>query len=254
VTRACAVILQVLTAVALLGCDSLPGKPRPEDRYVRPSEVTNFDVLYRHQCAGCHGADGTHGGARPLNDPLYLAVAGDGDLREAITSGVKGTAMPAFEESKGGRLTAAQIDILIGGMRERWGDPQRFVGTRLPAYRSSGTGDPVRGERAYATFCARCHGDDGTGGSDGGSVVDGSFLALASDQSLRTTVIAGRPDLGKPDYRENVRGRPMTAEEIGDVVAWLVSKRKEFPGQPYPAFGERSSSQPLPPEVAQRRP
>jgi hypothetical protein len=28
-------------------------------------------------------------------------------------------------------------------------------------------------------------------------------------------------------------GRVMTAEEIADVVAWLASKRTQYPGQPY---------------------
>ena len=45
----------------------------------------------------------------------------------------------------------------------------------------------------------------------GGSVVDASYLALVSDQYLRTTVIAGRTDLGMPDWREYVKGQPMTA-------------------------------------------
>jgi hypothetical protein len=56
-----------------------------------------------------------------------------------------------------------------------------------------------------------------------------------SNQSLRTTVIVGRPELGAPDWRGNVPGRPMSDEEVSDVVAWLVAQRPEVPGQPYPA-------------------
>jgi hypothetical protein len=55
--------------------------------------------------------------------------------------------------------------------------------------------------------------------------VDGSYLSLVSDQGLRTIVIAGRPDLGAPDWRGNVRGRAMTAQDISDVVAWLSAQR-----------------------------
>ena len=33
------------------------------------------------------------------------------------------------------------------------------------------------------------------------------FLALVSDQGLRTIVIAGRPELGAPDWRGNVPGK-----------------------------------------------
>jgi hypothetical protein len=57
--------------------------------------------------------------------------------------------------------------------------------------------------------------------------VDGSYLALVSDQGLRTTVIAGRPDLGAPDWRGNVRGSAMTSQDVSDVVAWLSAQRPE---------------------------
>jgi mono/diheme cytochrome c family protein len=59
-----------------------------------------------------------------------------------------------------------------------------------------------------------------------GSVVDPAYLGLVSDQYLRTVVIAGRPDLGMPGFREYVPGKPMTPEEISDVVAWLASHRQ----------------------------
>jgi hypothetical protein len=64
--------------------------------------------------------------------------------------------------------------------------------------------------------------------------VDRSYLTLVSDQYLRTIVIAGRPELGAPDWRGNVPGRPMSDQEVTDVVAWLASQRIASPGQPYP--------------------
>jgi hypothetical protein len=60
-------------------------------------------------------------------------------------------------------------------------------------------------------------------------------LALVTDQELRTIVIAGRPELGAPDWRDNVRGKPMSDQEVTDVVAWMASRRAEVPGQPYSA-------------------
>jgi hypothetical protein len=57
-------------------------------------------------------------------------------------------------------------------------------------------------------------------------VIDAAYLALTSDQALRTAVIVGRSDLGMPDWRANIPGRPMTAQEISDVVAWLASHRQ----------------------------
>jgi cytochrome c oxidase cbb3-type subunit 3/ubiquinol-cytochrome c reductase cytochrome c subunit len=48
-------------------------------------------------------------------------------------------------------------------------------------------------------------------------------------------VIAGRPDLGQPDWRGDRPGHPLSSQEVADVVAWLVSHRPAFPGQPYPS-------------------
>jgi mono/diheme cytochrome c family protein len=72
--------------------------------------------------------------------------------------------------------------------------------------------------------CASCHGADGTGGK-AGSVVDRDYLNLVSNQYLRTVTIAGRPELGCPDFAHRNPSHPMTATEISDVVAWLTSHR-----------------------------
>jgi cytochrome c oxidase cbb3-type subunit III len=104
----------------------------------------------------------------------------------------------------------------------------------LPSYAAQAAGDPQRGANAYQTYCSSCHGQDGRGGK-ASSIVDGSYLALVSNQQLRTIVIAGRPELGAPDWRGNVEGRPMSPQEITDVVAWLASKRTAIPGAPYPS-------------------
>jgi cytochrome c oxidase cbb3-type subunit 3/ubiquinol-cytochrome c reductase cytochrome c subunit len=39
--------------------------------------------------------------------------------------------------------------------------------------------------------------------------------------------------LGAPDWRGDVPGHPMSAQEISDVVAWLAAQRPKLPGQPY---------------------
>ena len=60
--------------LALAGCDAMPGKPRLADREKLPTEIMDFGTLYARNCAGCHGADGTLGPSRPLNNPVYLAL------------------------------------------------------------------------------------------------------------------------------------------------------------------------------------
>ena len=221
-----------LTAGLLAGCD-LPGRPEESDRPLRPSQVKDFAQLFGENCAGCHGAGGTLGPALPLDHPVYLALVDDATLRRVISEGVSGTPMPPFAHSAGGILTDEQIGILIDGMRATWGKPGLPSGVVPPSYASDGTGDAQRGGEVFGAYCASCHGPDGKGGPKVGSIVDGSYLALVSDQWLRTITIAGRPDLDHPDWRSDVKGQPMTAQQVSDVVAWLVAQRPQFPGQPY---------------------
>jgi cytochrome c oxidase cbb3-type subunit III len=222
----------------LCGCANAPGRPVAGDEPVVPSEVTDFKVLYGENCSGCHGNDGKGGAAIALADPVYLAIADDTVLRRATADGISGTSMPAFAESAGGMLTDRQIDALVQGMREHWAQTDALRGANPPPYSSSELGDVSRGSVAYAQFCSSCHGAGGRGGQKASSIVDGSFLALLNDQELRTIVIVGRPDLGAPDWRGNVPGKPMSSQDVSDVVTWLASQRAKFPGQPYSSSGK----------------
>lgn len=223
-----------MSAFAWSGCANAPGRRTASDMPIVPSEIADFSVLYGQNCAGCHGENGKGGAAISLGDPVYLAIADDAIVRRATANGVSGTSMPAFAESAGGMLTDKQIDVIVGGIRERWAQPGALRGATPPPYSSSTSGDASRGSVAYAEFCSSCHGAGGRGGQKASSIVDGSFLALLSDQELRTIVITGRPDLGAPDWRGNVPGKPMSSQDVSDVVAWLASQRAKFPGQPYP--------------------
>lgn len=205
-------------AVLLLGCGARV------EKFVMPDQVTEFAELYKTKCSGCHGDEGRMGAARPLNDALFLAVIGKQKLRDVIAHGVPKTAMPGFAKNAGGDLTDQQVGILADQIVARWSRPQEFGAMVLPPYNAE-LGDPKAGAAVFHVYCASCHGEEGTGGSNSGSVVDPSFLALVSDQSLRTTVIAGRSDQGSPDYRRDSRGHPMTPQDISDVVAWLSSHR-----------------------------
>jgi mono/diheme cytochrome c family protein len=167
-----------------------------------------------------------------LANPVFLAIADDSVIRRTAATGVPGTPMPAFAQAAGGMLTDKQIDVLVSGIRS-WAKIDVLVNAASPPYFSQMPGNPQRGAEAYRTYCSSCHGGDGRGGNKASSIVNGAYLALVSDQELRTIVIAGRPELGAPDWRGNVEGRPMSAEEISDVVAWLSAHRTQFPGQPY---------------------
>jgi cytochrome c oxidase cbb3-type subunit III len=215
----------LVAMLALTACSQLSGKPAAGPEVPRPDSILDPVVLFNQNCAGCHGADGQRGPAMALSDPVYLAIVDDATLRSTISRGRPGTAMSAFAQKEGGMLSDEQIDAIVRGMRERWSKPDALAGVAAPPYAASVAGSAQRGEVAYTTFCALCHGSDTAGGPKAGSVTSGAYLSLISDQGLRTIVIAGRPDFDAPDWRGNVPGRPMTDQEITDVVAWLVSQR-----------------------------
>jgi cytochrome c oxidase cbb3-type subunit III len=227
-------VLIVAACLCCAGCGNLPGKPTTSSIIIDPDKVTDFAYLFKENCSGCHGAEGRGGAALSITDPVYLAIAGDSLIRKVVTNGIAGTSMPAFAKSAGGMLTDDQVDIIVRGIRDHYAKPDALSGATPPPYAAAENGDASRGASVYETFCASCHGPGGRGGAKATSVVDGSFLALLTNQELRTLVIVGRPDFGAPDWRNNVPGRPMSSQEISDVVAWLAARRTQFAGSPYP--------------------
>jgi mono/diheme cytochrome c family protein len=253
-----------LLAVLAAGC-GFPGRPNPEDRPMPPEREVRFTVLYRENCAGCHGAAGSLGPAPPLNDPVFRAIVPDSVLENVISRGRAGTLMPAFARASGGTLTATQIQILgheikgtpyriveasdgeaghievvndAAGIAPQWGPPASLK-SRAPPYLAeslkgnSNAGDKKRGAEVFARACAGCHGSHGRGGEHEGeaigSIHDPAFLALLSNQALRRLAITGRPDLGMPNFTQK-RGRsadftPLTATDVNDLVDLLASWR-----------------------------
>ncbi len=228
-------VFTALAATWFSSCGAPHGQPNKDWEVPAPSEVLEFRTLYAENCAGCHGAEGRGGAAIALANPVYLAIADDASIRRVVANGVRGTAMPAFAKSAGGMLTDAQIDVITKEIRSRWGKQGVLDTATAPSYAPKSAGDVQRGEVAYKTHCESCHGPDGKGGHKGSAITDDSFLALVSDQGLRTIVITGRPELGAPDWRGSVPGKPMSDREVTDVVAWLASHRVQNPGQPYSA-------------------
>jgi mono/diheme cytochrome c family protein len=216
----------LVTLLVITACGNRESRSGPpvDSPVVPPGAIMDFNLLYAKNCAGCHGPGGTGGAAIGVGDPVYLAIADDATIRRVTADGVAGTSMPAFAQHSGGMLTDDQINVIVSGIRARWAKPDVLSSAQPPPYVAQSPGDPKRGAAAYGTYCSSCHGAEGRGGL-AGSIVDSSYLALVSDQNLRTNVIAGRPEFGAPDWRGNVPGKPMSPEDVSDVVAWLVSQR-----------------------------
>ena len=194
---------------------------------MRPENVASFDSLYKQNCSACHGENGSGGPALDLANPTYQALVDDASLKRWITSGMPGTEMAAFGESAGGFLPPQQVDVLVVGMRARW-NHQDHTTVDMPPYSSSMAGNVEGGQDIFRVSCSSCHQQEQK------KITDASYLALVSDQSLRTIVIAGRPDLGHPDWKQVQHGQPLTDQDVSNVIAYLHSLRSDTPGQPYP--------------------
>ena len=245
IPRSFMILLASGLILSAAGCWNAPGKPKLGAEAERPDQVLDFPTLYAQNCSGCHGDHGTNGAAISLGNPVYLAFAGVTNIQRVTAAGVTGTLMPPFAKSARGMLTDRQILILAQGMVAAWGRPTEFSGQTLPAYAETSPGDPVQGQLAFTTYCASCHGANGTGTSGGnsqaprgqrGSLVDPAYLALISDQGLRSLMIAGQPEMGMPgwnSYRTSGQSHALTESEIANIVAWMASHRIPMPGQPY---------------------
>ena len=218
--------LRVLSVAVCFSIASACRESPVDSPVTRPNEIGDFAVLYARNCAGCHGTDGKGGAAAGLADPVYLAIVDDATIVRITADGVQGTPMPAFAQHSGGMLTDDQIQVITRGILA-WARPDTLRDANPPPYASQEPGDPVRGAAVYDVYCKSCHGVAGRG-ARASSIVDSSYLALVSDQGLRTAVIVGRPERGAPDWRGNVPGQPMSPQEVSDVVAWLSAQR----GQP----------------------
>jgi cytochrome c oxidase cbb3-type subunit 3 len=211
-------LFAILPMLPMLSC-AAPGKPVVEQAVVRPSEVTDFRLLYAQNCSGCHGANGQGALTVAIGRPVYLAIADDPTIRRVVEEGRAGTPMPAFSQKAGGFLTDAQIEILVRGIRA-WSRAGSLINRRPPAYAASLTGDAARGQDVFAEHCSSCH---GAGGNGARAIADPTYLALVSDQHLRTVIIVGMPNFGMPDWRGHAT--PLSDADVTDVVEWLATHR-----------------------------
>ncbi|MCH2162699.1 MAG: c-type cytochrome [Phycisphaerales bacterium] len=219
----------------LAGCgDFWPGKPQPAVPVTLGTEA-GFLAAYGSKCAACHGDNGRSGAARPLNDPLYLAITPKTAFAQAVGHG-QGTLMPAYLAETGGPWSDERLDAFVDDVYTFWGDAARFEGQQLPQHAPS-PGNAEKGASSFATWCGACHGDDGAGLDapstaegvvNGHSVINRFYLQLISDQGLRSAVIFGHEEYGMPSFRGPFPGRGddgLDEDTINDITAWLISHR-----------------------------
>ncbi len=201
----------LMTCLATLAC-----LPHPSNK--SPVKVSEFSSLFEQNCSGCHGTDGKNGPARPLHDALLVAYMPLDQIKLVVENGRAGTPMPAFGRAQGGPLDDGQVDAIVKGIQNWSGG--RIV-QNVPAYTPTSSGDPHNGAKLFAQNCFMCHAKGGAVGP----VTDPSYLTLVSDQTLRSSIVTGRADLGMPDWRHLHLGNALTEQEITDLAAYLASLR-----------------------------
>lgn len=214
-----------VAAFMLVACGRIPLQ-QPE---APPNAKPSWDAVYASNCAGCHGADGAHGAARPMADPAYLATITRQQLIQVIGDG-QGTLMPGFAAGHGGPLSDEEIASLVDGMCTSWGKAGTAASVAWSGAGSAGVA--AAGQATYEAFCMSCHGKpDGRSAGSSGSVTDGNYLRLVSDQAIRSAVVFGRSDLGagcNGPYAGQPASRRLGSQEVADVVAYLSSRRPDL--------------------------
>lgn len=118
--------------------------------------------------------------------------------------------------------------LLVGG----------FVAYRIrePELRSDATQeqrvDYVKlGRGLYATNCAECHGEKGSGGGEAPTLASKEFLSSASDAQSEALIAAGISGTDMAAWGLDYGGT-LTAEQVRQVVQYLRSLEKQAPSIP----------------------
>ncbi len=175
-----------------------------------PELIETGRVLFRGNCATCHGSAGEGGiGPRLVSSGIGPAVE-DRFLFTSITGGRPTTAMPAWRH-----LSADQIAALIAFIRAETDAPQ------LELSDPPGGGDYDLGAVQYKTSCSQCHGENGEGGI-GPQLANPAFLRAVSDRTLFYWISHGRTGTAMKGFAPEEQGpTTLTPAHIADVIAHL---------------------------------
>jgi putative heme-binding domain-containing protein len=145
----------------------------------RPDDLLQGEILFRAQCAVCHGPKG-EGGRGPALTGRLERGRDEASLIRVITEGIPGTEMPR------GRLGAPEIRNVAAWIRK--------LGTGAA---DAPTAGPVRGEDLFRGKgeCLRCHSLETRGGVLGPDLAD--VGARRSADYLRRALL--EPDADVPD-------------------------------------------------------
>jgi cytochrome c oxidase cbb3-type subunit 3 len=187
-----------------------------------PAKPATGGELYARYCKLCHGPSGkgyAADNAPSLVSPKFLGSASDDYIARGIRFGRPETSMAAYGKQRGGPLDDTQIAAIVAFLRAK--GPAAAALPEQPA-----SGDSQRGEALFAQKCQSCHGSAKAPGK-APQLSNREFLAAASPAFLRRAIAEGRPPTRMPAFE-----RKLSAGQIEDLVAWLISQRTSLPSAP----------------------
>ncbi|MDH3585030.1 MAG: c-type cytochrome, partial [Phycisphaerae bacterium] len=201
-------------------------------------DATKGATKYAAYCASCHGSRGEGylaGGAGPaIGLPGFLAVASDDYIFQTVKHGRMGTAMKSFMGSAGlANLEASDVGDIIAHLR-RNAEQNTLAQLTAPAPSEPSA---TMGQTLFVANCGGCHQADGNGKPGlAPSIRNRDFLALASDQFIKTTVQKGRagttmvprPDLPEPTLDHIIAY--LRSVEVRNPVQISVDPTKKYHG------------------------
>ena len=204
---------------------------------IAPAAPDGADLYTKH-CAVCHNENGMGGIGLPLKGTKIEHFPRD-YLFKTIRLGREGRVMPAFDF-----LSDAQVNAIVDHILSWKSNPNPRVFSDVAV-----KGDPVRGKKLFLDKCAECHGKDGKSQGVGTGLTmhrerefevvppalnNSGFLASASDQWIRQTIIDGRLGTSMPPQRE----LELSDSDVNDVVAYVRSFEQNYTDERHPLDDE----------------
>lgn len=190
-------------------------------------------LIYKQNCASCHGRQGQGSIGPSLNSRGFLSVASDRFLGLTLIHGRPNTAMPSWRD-----LDTQRTNDVIAYMRS-WQELKSQKDKVMELVASSRQNSNISagiGKILYKSNCLTCHGQDGQGDL-GPSISTQEFLTLIDDSYLYETLAHGREGTGMPAWRG------FSNEDMASLIMyidkWLGSPRKKLP--PTRVNGDRDS-------------
>lgn len=191
----------------------------------------NGKNIYDKKCSMCHEVQ-MNGVKRlklgpTITNPFFLATADDSFIRNTITKGRMGTAMPPMPMG----VKTEEIDDIIAYLRSL---PVSESSKKMTANiktdnKKKYSGDSADGKLQYERHCSYCHGEKGNGITGAGPGIGRvGFLSVASDDFIFQTVKHGRPGTAMRAFNASLGLANMSDKDIKNVIAYLKSVNKSY--------------------------